>query len=247
MVPKWYHWSEMNPYLTTDIVVRSRALTELRSPCRSMFHCLVCPGFHPADVFETEARAEKGMGDEIARMSGRMYYLHVYVPKCCCSVWRPMQLLRVVLELFLWIQAKECLFNNKKAHRLTKKNGRKTWYALHILSQVHKTHRICPNLTDLHGWHTAGAPQFPAIPPFWRHNAAAFRHAFVWAFSYVRLVRGDMANSDCFDACGTGIRLFTSRWGFSPIANFPHWFANKGDRFLSGEWYVFLAACPGNP
>jgi len=36
------------------------------------------PGFHPADVFETEARAEKGMGDEIARMRENVYYLHVY-------------------------------------------------------------------------------------------------------------------------------------------------------------------------
>ena len=59
-------------------------------------------------------------------------------------------------------------------------------------------------------------------PPSESHSSVltpqrnTFRHAFVngalsWAFSYVRLVRGDMANSDCFDACGTGIRLFTSR------------------------------------
>lgn len=106
---------------------------------------------------------------------GRMMenVLFTCIPKCCCSVWRPMQSLRVVLELFLWIQAKEFLFNKKKVHLLTKKNGKRHGMPfIFYLSSRKPTESA--QIWQIFIVDTAGAPQFPAIPQFWRHNAPHF-------------------------------------------------------------------------
>ena len=139
---------------------------------------------------------------------GRMYYVHVYLP---IEMWFllfgvPFKKEQRILDLLLGKTSGQTVQLNDYRHLVSSKHkGKRSWYVLHILSQFHKPRESLQILADLHHSISVLTPQ-----------RNTFRHAFVngalsWAFSYVRLVRGDMANSDCFDACGSGIRLFTSR------------------------------------
>lgn len=74
------------------------ALTELRSPCRSMFHCLVCPGFTLQMYLRRKQEQKRGWGMKLQGW-GRMYTIYMYTKMLFCLASHA--IVESVLELFV--------------------------------------------------------------------------------------------------------------------------------------------------